>query len=161
MYQEVYLSSITLSSAQEDLKEKLVSVYKACLEFLAFVHEGLKRGNLHQPLKAFVDPGQGEQRVSGVKALEQELEVTARACEAEASDTRSKEHRDLLKSLQLPLKIIDDGVVAVLAKLEAADRIEAMDYFSTIPVGSHHNEKCNSRTKGTGEWLVNHSFFQE
>jgi len=89
------------------------------------------------------------------------LVVAARACEAEASDTRSKEHRDLLKSLQLPLKRIDEGVAAVLAKLEEAERIGVMDYLSTIPVGSHHNEKCNSRMEGTGECLVDHSFFQQ
>lgn len=161
VYQEVYLGAHFYSPIQNDLKEKLVGVYKACLEFLAFVHEELRQGNARRFLSALLSPGQGEQQVSDMKDLEQELENTARACEAVANQHKSKEHLELLKSLQLPLKRIDDGVSTVLEKLEEAERIQIMDFLSTIPVGSHHNEKCDSRTEGTCEWLVSHSRFRE
>ncbi|KAF5001606.1 hypothetical protein FGRMN_912 [Fusarium graminum] len=161
IYEEVYLGDCPLAEAQKLLEEKLVSVYKTCLDFLASVHKELKQGNLRRFLDALLDPGHGEQLVSDVKKLEQDLENTARSCEALANLARSKEHRDLLKSLQLPLKRIDNGVTAVLSKLNEAEKIAVMEYISTIRVGIHHHEKCKSRTEGTCDWLVSHPKFRE
>ncbi|RGP73564.1 ankyrin repeat [Fusarium longipes] len=161
VYQEVYLSDHPVSNSHEDLRTKLVRVYKSCLEFLAFVHEELKQGNLKRFFSALLEPGHGKDRVLDVKALEQELESSARACEAVVNQTRSNKHLELLKSLQLPLKKIDDGVIAVLAKLEEREKTKVMDYISTIRVGGHHNEKCTTRTEGTCEWLVAHKKFRE
>ena len=161
MYEEVYLGDPSSSTAQNDLKDKLVSVYKTCLDFLAFVYEQLGQGNMRRFLSELMEPGQGEQRVSDVKALEQELEFASRPCEAFANRERSSKHQELLKSLQLPLKRIDETVTNVLARLEEDERKAVMDYLSTVPVGNHHNEKCNSRTEGTCEWLLDHSRFQE
>jgi hypothetical protein len=161
IYQEVYLGDPSSSTTRDDLKETLIGVYKACLEFLAFVHEQLRQGNIHRFLHELMEPGQGEKRVSDVKALEQKLDAAARACEAVANRDRGNEHDQWLRSLQLPVKRIDDTVTHVLARLEENERKRVMAYLSTIPVGSHHNEKCNSRTEGTCEWLVSHPKFRE
>ncbi|EGU78175.1 hypothetical protein FOXB_11325 [Fusarium oxysporum f. sp. conglutinans Fo5176] len=136
IYEEVYLHDRPLSPIQDDLKTKLV-----------------KQGNLKRFLEALLDPGHGEKRVSDVKELEQDLENTARACDTVVNLARSKKHRELMRSLRLPLSRIDNAVTTVLAKLDEAERIRVMEYTSTIQVGSHHNEKCKSRTEGTCECL--------
>ncbi|KAH7180020.1 uncharacterized protein B0J16DRAFT_403447 [Fusarium flagelliforme] len=161
VYQEVYLGGPSSSTSQDDLKETLIGVYKTCLEFLAFMHAQLRQGNMHRFLHELMEPGQGEKRVSEMKSLEQQLDVASRACEVVANRDRSNKHNELLMSLQLPLRRIDDTVINVLTRLEERKMKEVMTYLSTIPVGSHHNEKCNSRTQGTCEWLVEHPKFRE
>ncbi|KAJ3545821.1 hypothetical protein NM208_g2322 [Fusarium decemcellulare] len=154
VYEEVYIGESPSTSAQEDMKQKLVSVYKTCLEFLAFVDTKFKQRRLGQFLDALLDPGNGEQRVSDVRDLEFELALAAQACEAESSLAKSDEQQKLLQSLQGPLKRIDDRVMAMLKKVEDAELRKVMNFISEIPVGAHHNEKLESRTHGTCEWVA-------
>lgn len=157
VYQEVYLTDLSMSTAQEDLRQKLVDVYKSCLEFLCFVHGEVENGYGRRFLEALVDPGHGEQKVSAMKELEKELESAAHPCEAKSSE----KHRKMLQGLEAPLKRVDDNVLKVLQELQQKDREAAMKYISTIPVGAHHIEKHEKRTGGTCEWLTNHREFHE
>ncbi|KAK7438353.1 hypothetical protein CaCOL14_007794 [Colletotrichum acutatum] len=157
VYEKVYIgnSMSPRPPYQEDLMTKLVEVYTKCLEFLAFVYEEMAHGNLRRFFDALVDPGYGENRLSAVRALEQELELATRPCKATADD----EHRRLLESLEEPIKRTDKNVINILKVLDKQERDRAMEYVSVIPVGSHHNEKVEKRTKGTCKWLVSHSKF--
>ncbi|KAF4784224.1 ankyrin repeat protein [Colletotrichum scovillei] len=157
VYEEIYIGELPRPATQQDLKEKLVEVYTTCLEFLSFVNEELKNKNLSRFLDALLDPGQGEQRVSAIKALEKDLELAAHVCEAQVSE----KHRKLLQSLEGPLKRVDDNVAAVLEKLKKRDREEAMGRISTVPVGVHHLEKREKRTEGTCEWLISNAKFRD
>ncbi|KAK1508104.1 uncharacterized protein CCOS01_16105 [Colletotrichum costaricense] len=159
VYEKVYIgnSMSPRPPYQEDLMTKLVEVYAKCLEFLAFVYEEMEHGHLRRFFDALVDPGYGENRLSAVRALEQELELATRPCKATADD----EHRRLLENLEEPIKRTDKNVMDILKVLDKHERDKAMEYVSVIPVGSHHNEKVEKRTKGTCEWLVSHSKFLE
>ncbi|KAF4413419.1 Ankyrin repeat and KH domain-containing protein 1 [Colletotrichum fructicola] len=155
VYEEVYIRGLPRLPAQEDLKQELVKVYSNCLEFLAFVDGELQHGNMRRFLEALLDPGHGDKRVSAIKALEQRLQFAAQACEAKASS----EHRGLIQSLAWPLKRVDDNVAAVLERLADKEKEKAMTYISTVPVGVHHNEKRENRTRDTCEWLIHHTQF--
>ncbi|UQC89467.1 uncharacterized protein CLUP02_14998 [Colletotrichum lupini] len=159
VYEKVYIgnSMSPRPPYQEDLMTKLVEVYAKCLEFLAFVYEEMEHGSLRRFFDALVDPGYGENRLSAVRALEQELELATRSCKATADD----EHRRLLESLEEPIKRTDKNVMDILKVLDKQERDKAMEYVSVIPVGSHHNEKVEKRTKGTCEWLVSRPEFLE
>ncbi|KXH39537.1 hypothetical protein CSAL01_09704 [Colletotrichum salicis] len=140
VYEEVYIgnSMSPRPPYQEDLITKLV-----------------EHGNLRRFFDALVDPGYGENRLSAVKALEQELELATRPCKAKADN----KHRRLLESLTGPIKRTDKNVIDILKVLDKQERDKATEYVSDIPVGSHHNEKVEKRAKGTCEWLVSHSEF--
>ncbi|KAK1471489.1 hypothetical protein CCUS01_05971 [Colletotrichum cuscutae] len=159
VYEKVYIgnSMSPRPPDQEYLMTKLVEVYAKCLEFLAFVYKEMEHGRGRRFFDALVDPGHGENRLSAVRALEQELELATRPCKATADD----EHRRLLESLEEPIKRTDKNVTDILKVLDKQERNKAMEYVSVIPVGSHHNEKVEKRTKGTCEWLVSHSKFLE
>ncbi|TQV92019.1 ankyrin protein [Cordyceps javanica] len=157
VYEEVYICDSPESTDSEHLRQVIIEAYKGCLDFLFFVKENLRKKNLSRFLLALVDPGQGEKRVAKVKALEEDMRHAALACDARAGS----EHRKLLLSLEAPLKRVDDGVAAVLTRLETHDRMRAMNYISNVPVGAHHNEKIENRTKGTCEWLTRHSEFRK
>lgn len=110
VYEEVCLTDLSMSTAQEDLRQKLVDVYKSCLEFLCFVDVGVERGYGRRFLEALVNPGHGEQKASEMKELEKDLESAAHTCEAKSSE----KHRKMLEGL--------DGIVAeVLQELEKKD----------------------------------------
>ncbi|KAK1963213.1 hypothetical protein LY78DRAFT_717407 [Colletotrichum sublineola] len=157
VYEEVYIGEPPRPTHQEDLKNKLVEVYATCLDFLAFVNEEMQRKNLGRFLDALLDPKSGETQVSAVKALEQELQSAALPCEAKLGE----KYRRLLQSLEGPLRRVDKNITTVLERLKEREKSKAMKYISAIPVGKHHNEKREKRTKGTCEWLVKHSRFLE
>ncbi|KAH6643208.1 hypothetical protein C7974DRAFT_119598 [Boeremia exigua] len=157
VYEKVYIANSPGSDIFEELERKMIEVYKSCFEFLAFVATEIQKGNGSRFLDALLDPGRGEERVSEMKDFEQQLDSTAHACEIEMND----ENRKLLQSLESPLKRVDKNVVDVLQKLEKSEREEAMNYISTIPVGVHHQEKLEKRTKDTCEWLTSHSEFHK
>ncbi|KAM5354438.1 hypothetical protein ACJ41O_001087 [Fusarium nematophilum] len=159
VYEEVYIGESPTTSAQEDLKKKLVSVYRECLEFLAFVDDRFKQNRLGGFLDALLDPEKGDKRVSALRDREGELDMATRACEAEFNQARSEKHERLLDSLQGPLKRIDERVAGMLREVEQAKRRTVMDYVSTVPVAEHHNGKREERTPETGEWLLTHSEF--
>ncbi|KAF4860934.1 Ankyrin repeat and SOCS box protein 3 [Colletotrichum siamense] len=161
VYEKVYIGNSPRPSYQEDLKKTLVDIYVSCLDFLAFIYEEMRHNNLSRFVDALLDPGHGEKRVLELKEFEQKLESAVRPCEAKASNEHRNKHWGLLQSLEGPLKRVDKNVAAVLKKLEDEDRKKAMKYISTIPVGYHHNEKREKRTKGTCEWLVTHDRFLE
>lgn len=157
VYEEVYIgdSMPPRPLYEENLATKLVEVYTKCLEFLAFVHEEIKHGVSRRFFSTLVDPGYGRNRLSTVKALEQELELATSPFKINADD----KHRRLLESLEEPIKRTDKNVMDILKVLDEQERDKAMEYVSDILVGSHHNEKVEKRTKGTCEWLVSHSEF--
>ncbi|KAJ3944291.1 uncharacterized protein N0V96_005817 [Colletotrichum fioriniae] len=95
-------------------------------------------------LSTLVDPGYGRNRLSTVKALEQELELATSPFKINADD----KHRRLLESLEEPIKRTDKNVMDILKVLDEQERDKAMEYVSDILVGSHHNEKVEKRTKG-------------
>ncbi|KAM0426280.1 hypothetical protein ACHAPT_008320 [Fusarium lateritium] len=161
IYEEVYLGELPLTDPQKDLRQQLVGIYKMCLEFLAYMDARFKRSQAGQFFDALLDPGQGGEKVSKLRKLEEELSWAAETCETEKTHARSEEHRKLLQSLQEPLKRIDDRVTAVLEKLEEKERQDALNYISKIPVGIHHTEKHDARTRGTCGWLISHSKFRE
>ncbi|KAJ4165745.1 hypothetical protein LMH87_007365 [Akanthomyces muscarius] len=157
VYEEVYFSGASQSADQEGLQQTLIKAYKSCLEFLALVDESLRKGHLGRFFVALVKPGQGEGRVAEVRSLEEYIWLAAQTCDAKAGF----EHQKLLRSLERPLKRVDDGVLAVLTTLEKNERKRAMKYISEVPVGAHHNDKMEKRTEGTCEWLVSHDDFHQ
>ncbi len=157
VYEEVYISDTSQSADQDGLRQTLIKAYKSCLEFLTFVDESLRKGHLGRFFVALVKTGKGEERVAEIKSLEKDMWLAAQTCDAQVDF----EHQKLLRSLEGPLKRVDNGVTAVLTKLGENDRERAMDYISQVPVGAHHNEKTERRTEGTCEWLVGHEKFQQ
>ncbi|KAJ0323194.1 hypothetical protein COL5a_008414 [Colletotrichum fioriniae] len=126
VYEEVYIgdSMPPRPLYEENLATKLVEVYTKCLEFLAFVHEEIKHGVSRRFFSTLVDPGYGRNRLSTVKALEQELELATSPFKINADD----KHRRLLESLEEPIKRTDKNVMDILKVLDEQERDKAMEY---------------------------------
>ncbi|KAK1246095.1 hypothetical protein MKX07_005164 [Trichoderma sp. CBMAI-0711] len=77
----------------------------------------------------------------------------------------SQPFSDVLKksygSLATPLRNVGDTVKRLGEKIDESAMIQALDYISNIPIGEHQQEKRDSRTPTTCEWLLKHPKFLE
>lgn len=155
VYEIVYLSGESRNEATKNLQEALVDLYTRLMELLAHAFKRLKEGQGKQFLRALVSGGEGAKLISALTEEEHKVSMAAQGCGAVAS----QEHQMLLKSLHEPIRNIEDTVKRLLQKVEDGTLENALEYISTIPIGEHQQEKRETRTTGTCEWLLNHSRF--
>ncbi|KAJ4854237.1 ankyrin repeats (3 copies) domain-containing protein [Trichoderma breve] len=141
VYEDVYLSGGSCNGATENLKDALVDLYKGLMELLTHAFVRLNEGQGKQFLRALVSGGEGAKLISAL--------------------TEQEQHQTLLKSLDEPLKNVENTVKKLLQKVEDGTVEQALEYISTIPIGEHQQEKREARTPRTCEWLLNHSRFIE
>ncbi|KAI0202456.1 hypothetical protein F4808DRAFT_468565 [Astrocystis sublimbata] len=146
VYERVYLQDVSVELREPllTLRESLVNMYAKILQLLARAKQDLDKSTAKRFMEALLDGGKGEWR---------------RACQAAQVKEMSSENRKLLEDLQKPLRRIDDGVSAILEKMSARERKRILNKFSTVPIGDQHQRRANSRTEGTGTWLLQHQEF--
>ncbi|UKZ78191.1 hypothetical protein TrVFT333_005926 [Trichoderma virens FT-333] len=157
VYEEVYLSDGSCNAATQNLQDALVNLYKALMELLAHAFTRLNEGQGKQFLRALVSGGEGAKLVSALAEQESKVSMAAQGCGAVAS----QEHQRLLMNLDEPLRNVEDAVKKLLEKIETGTLEEALEYISDTPIGEHQQEKRETRTPMTCEWLLNHSRFIE
>ncbi|KAL7811590.1 hypothetical protein V8C26DRAFT_408415 [Trichoderma gracile] len=157
VYEIAYLSGDSCNAATQNLQDALVDLYKSLLELLAHAFTRLNEGQGKQILRALVSGGQGAKLISQLGEQEHKVSITAHACGAVAS----QEHQRLLKSLDEPLRNVGDTVKKLGDKIDKSAMIEALEYISKIPIGEHQQEKRDSRTPTTCNWLLKHPKFLE
>ncbi|KAH8722233.1 hypothetical protein BGZ61DRAFT_416922 [Ilyonectria robusta] len=157
VYVSVYIVGAGANIATEDLRKAIVDLYRKALELLANAGKLFEEGWGKKFLRALVDPVQGEQLVSDLSRLEQDLTAASQACGA----VLAAENKALLQSLDTPLRHVDDGIRELLENIDEAQLREALEYISPIRFGNHHQSKHDARTLGTCEWLLKHPIFLE
>ncbi|KAL6863670.1 hypothetical protein J3F83DRAFT_745218 [Trichoderma novae-zelandiae] len=157
VYEDVYLSGDSCSAATQNLQDALVGLYKSLMELLAHAFTRLSEGQGRQFLRALVSGGQGAKLVSALAEQERKVSIAAQGCGAIAS----QEHQQLLKSLDEPLRNVEDTVRKLVEKIDHGELEQALEYISNIPIGEHQQEKHDSRTPTTCEWLLDCSKFLE
>ncbi|TFB02747.1 Ankyrin-3 [Trichoderma ghanense] len=157
VYHDVYLSGGPRNGVTQNLQNALVDLYKSLMELLAHAFTRLNEGKGSQFLRALVYGGQGEKLVSALAEKESKVSMAAHGCGAVAS----QEHQKLLESLEKPLRNVEDTVQKLVQKIDQDALENALEYISNIPIGEHQQEKRESRTATTCEWLLNHPEFRE
>ena len=127
------------------------------MELLAHAFTRLNEGQGKQFLRALVSGGQGAKLVSALAEQERKVSIAAQGCGAIAS----QEHQRSLKNLDEPLRNVEDTVKRLVEKIDHDALEQALEYISDIPIGEQQQEKCESRTPTTCEWLLNHYKFLE
>ncbi|KAL6830394.1 hypothetical protein J3E69DRAFT_353691 [Trichoderma sp. SZMC 28015] len=161
VYEAIYLSSVnTPVPVHKDLKRSLVDVYTKSLDLLA--HVGLRPAEGYKHiLRAIVNPGEAQGLMASLIKSETDLITAAQACEVVRSADVENHLSTMLDSLSESLMQINDGVCDLLEEAEGREIIEALESFSRIDFGDQHRIRAESRTSGTGEWLLRHRKFQE
>ncbi|KKP07062.1 hypothetical protein THAR02_00821 [Trichoderma harzianum] len=160
VYETIYLNSAnTIVPVQEDLERSLVDVYTKSLDLLAHVGQRLAKEYRHV-LVAIVNPGAAEGPMDRLIKSETDLIIAAQACEVVRSVDAERHLSTMLDTLSESLMQINDGVCDLLEEAEEREIIEALESFSHIDYGDQHRIRAESRTPGTGDWLLHHSKFQ-
>ncbi|KAL7932068.1 hypothetical protein V8C35DRAFT_308389 [Trichoderma chlorosporum] len=157
VYEDVYLSGDSYNAATKNLQDALVDLYKVLMELLAHAFTRLSEGQGKQFLRALVSSGESVKVISALAEQERNVLMAVQGCGAVAS----QEHQKVLKNLDKPLRNANDTVKKLLEKIENGTLEEALEYISTIPIGEHQQEKRDSRTPTTCEWLLNHAKYLE
>ncbi|KAL7959022.1 hypothetical protein V8C34DRAFT_313669 [Trichoderma compactum] len=142
------------------LEHSLVDVYAKSLDLLAHMGQRLAGGYRHI-LLAIVNPGETKGLIASLIKCENDLITAAQACEATRSANADEHLSAMLNSLSEPLAQINDRVCDLLEEAEENEILDALESFSHIDFGDQHRIRAESRTPGTGEWLLQHRKFQE
>lgn len=157
VYEVIY--SAEDSGIEETLHQDLVNVYQATLELLSCSTDLLSKSTTERLLEAMFDQTTG--LFSDLAAKERELRYTASACESKRSAESDVKMLQHLQALQGYLPRIESRVTAFLERLEEKDALEILDWISSVKYGENHNLVRGNRTKGTGDWLLQHRIFRQ
>ncbi|KAL7914469.1 hypothetical protein GGI35DRAFT_488641 [Trichoderma velutinum] len=161
VYEVIYLNSAnTFVPVQENLERSLVDVYTKSLDLLAHVGQRLAEGYRHI-LLAIVNPGEAKGLMASLIKSENDMITAGQACEVVRSADADENLTTMLNSLNEPLAQMNDRVRGLLEEAEENELLDALESFSRIDLGDQHRVRTESRTPGTGEWLLQHKKFQE
>ncbi|KAJ5199268.1 hypothetical protein N7491_000175 [Penicillium cf. griseofulvum] len=163
VYEQVYLPTepgVELQPIQKQLEGALLKIYTTSLELLADSAELLDANIVRRTIEAIVNPGQFGGQLSGLTEDEDELLHDVQACEVQRSSDADNTMIDMLKTSNDPIIRLDEGIAHLLAHMSESDRIEMLEWISTVPFGKHHDGVSEDRTSGTGDWLLQHQDFK-
>ncbi|KAL2826282.1 ankyrin repeat-containing domain protein [Aspergillus cavernicola] len=162
VYEQVYLPTkpgVEMQSIHKQLEGALLKIYMTSLELLADSGKLLDQNTAKRTIEAIVNPGKFQGQLSGLKEDEEELLLDVQACEVQRSSDADNTMINMLKTFNDPILRIDEGVAHLLAHMHERDRIDMLEWISSVPFGKHHDAVREDRTPGTGEWLLKHEDF--
>ncbi|UKZ73432.1 hypothetical protein TrVFT333_001079 [Trichoderma virens FT-333] len=160
VYETIYTETNTPVELLKDLTARLIAVYTKSLDLLAHVGQRLSEGYRHI-LLAIANPGVAKGIMADLIQCEDNLFKTAEVCEAARSAGADEHFSTLLTNLSEPLTQINDRVRNLLEEAQANEILDVLEFFSRIDFGDQHRIRAESRTSGTGEWLLQHRKFKE
>lgn len=162
IYEKVYLECVPdeFPESARLLREALCITYKETLQLMARTKCALDESAGRRFLQALLYPGEGAQLLQGLNDAEARMGREVQACEAEQRKVENKLFRELLQSLEDPLRHNRVRLDAMLKTFDADERSRMLDLFSQIQVGDQHYRRTKMRTEGSGKWLLKHPKFQ-
>ncbi|TFB05075.1 hypothetical protein CCMA1212_003058 [Trichoderma ghanense] len=168
VYELLYKASTTDGEAVSNLHSALLDLYIAAMEFLARSDKLVRGGKAGQTLEVLLRPQQTADFLSDLLKKEQKVQLEAQACEL---SRQAKAHQKLdqglqsvlarLEELSPPPTRTDDGLTKLLEEVDK-DRLEkVMDFISSEKFGRGHATIRDTRTPGTGDWLIQHEGFRD
>lgn len=160
MYEVTFTKDNTAPELLQNLGDALLTLYAKSLDLLAYAARHLKN-QYRQILEWITNPGHTTSLIAELTQCETELSRTVECCEVARSANADETHTKLLLNLHDTVDQIDDRMRQLFDKMEIQEMLEALDYFSDVKFGEQHQKKVESRTPGTGMWLLAHSKFKK
>lgn len=159
MYEVVFTKDNTAPELLQNLVDGLIALYAKSLDLLAYAARHLKN-QYRQILEWISNPSQATSLIAELTQCETALDRAVKCCEVARSANADEAHTELLLNLRHSVDQIDDGLRRLFDKMEIREMLEALDYFSDVKFGEQHQKKTESRTPGTGTWLLTHYKFK-
>lgn len=135
-------------------------MYEKILSLLAHAKSQLVASGAARFCKALWDADRGQTLVQDLNATEEQLQRYVQACDVEKRHGQGEEACRLLRSLNEPLRCMDDKVSQLYRTIEAQELRETLNFISETHVGSQHHRRTKEKTEGTGTWLLKHEKFR-
>jgi ankyrin repeat domain-containing protein 50 len=161
IYESLYNSRTTPERVLQPLHAALLELYAIILQLIALSHQLLAKSTVTRALNAIINPGQLSDLLEKCQNLEMRVEVEAHNCERMCIQQIDIKIQNLLESFQVPILRIDQTVSSFLEKVDERERLETLEWISNVRYGVYHATVKEQRTRGTCEWLLEHSQFQE
>lgn len=159
VYEIVFTKDNTAPELLQNLVDGLIALYAKSLDLLAYTARHLKN-QYRQILEWISNPGQATSLITELTQCETALDRAVECCEVARSANADEAHTELLLNLHHSVDQIDDRMRRLFDELEIREILEALDYFSDVKFGEQHQKKVESRTPGTGTWLLAHPKFK-
>ncbi|KAJ5350029.1 hypothetical protein N7541_007756 [Penicillium brevicompactum] len=163
VYEQVYLSQTpgtSLGDHQRNLESGLLKIYATALELLAESGKLFSQNTARRTLEAIINPGKSVGALAEIAEQEDDLLRDVQVCETKRSSDSDKRVIEMLETFNDPIFRIDKGVNKVLKYLDDSERIEILEWISSIRFGKHHDTIRGQRTPNTGDWLLQHDDFR-
>lgn len=158
VYEQVYLvndSSEAGSKLSQSLEGALIGIYRTSLDLLADSGSLFSQNTARRTLEAILNPGNVSGGLSALASQEDELLRDVQACESRRSAAADDRMIGMLDLLNAPLIRVDENVQKLLEHTEEEHRMKLLQKISPVQFGKHHDNVKETRTPGTGEWLLN------
>ncbi|CAG7956910.1 unnamed protein product [Penicillium salamii] len=162
VYEQVYLvnSSEDGGKLSQGLEGALIGIYKTSLDLLADSGSLFSQNTARRTLEAILNPGNVSGGLSSLAAQEDELLRDVQACETRRSAAADDRMIGMLDCLNAPLVRVDENVQKLLDKTDEEERMKLLQKISPLQFGKPHDNVRETRTPGTGEWLLQDGDFR-
>ncbi|CAG7925132.1 unnamed protein product [Penicillium olsonii] len=163
VYEQVYLVNSTEDGGKlsQGLEGALIGIYRTSLDLLADSGSLFSQNTARRTLEAILNPGNVSGGLSSLAAQEDELLRDVQACETRRSAAADDRMIGMLDCLNAPLVRVDENVQKLLDKTDEDERMALLQKISPLHFGKHHDNVRETRTPGTGEWLLQDGSFRQ
>lgn len=170
IYETLYLNEEQFEqedwkSAVSRLKSALVALYAKMLSFLASATRTYDQGVALRTLSAVLNPTEVVGFLDKCQSLEINLAIEVDNCERiharQGQASTIDKIQKLRQLLQAPILRIDSRVADLCERLDSSERLDILEWISSIRYEENHDFACQGRTSGTGKWLLQHERYQE
>ncbi|KAE9380762.1 hypothetical protein N431DRAFT_477640 [Stipitochalara longipes BDJ] len=161
IYERLYRHGVLPDDIVANLHHALIQLYAETLRMLGLCYRMFVKNTAKRAVHAIFKPGDVSELLEKCEKLEMQVEYEAHNCERARSQEADEESKKLLEILKEPILRIDQNVLNLLEKGNEKERLEVLDWLSTVLYGLNHLTVREERTADTCGWLLKHSQYQE
>lgn len=171
IYEMLYPRNLKLDKAGQNLEAALITLYILVLQFLSAAIKVYKQNTETGVFKSFWPPDCIADFEKDFQELTEHVDIEAQNCKHSYSKIKHTEQQKALqrlldeitkmKDMEEKIHRMDVGVATIWSKLNASERDGILTWVSNISYKDHHSTAREGRTKGTGDWLLEHEQYKK
>ena len=169
IYEALYLNREHFEQEQWEqaiinLTSALVTLYTTMLSFLGSAIRAYDKGTITRTLHAILNPAEIIGFLDMCHTQENDVVREIDNCEHilhAGSDKHIQKLKQILDHMQAPVLRIDSRVAALYKKVTSSERLKLLEWISDIRYEENHFFARQGRTRGTGQWLLQHEKYRE
>jgi ankyrin repeat protein len=163
VYESVYLrneKAAVDNKLSKGLENSLTKIYYSVLDLSASSADLFKNNTVVRAFKSLYNQGSIASGLAGIDAQEESMLKDVQALEVRRSANADNSMIEMLEKLDAPIVRMDVGIQHLLQSIDEAERMDMLEWISSVPFGRNHQNIKGQRTPDTGQWLMQDEKFQ-